>query len=117
MSNVTKPIILDETGQAIVAALQSIQKSVVEETITGATPTITAVDNHRYLCGTVTSLSFTPSQTGICSVLFTAGSGCTVTLPNTVKLPDSFDPTDLEEDAVYEINVADGIYGVVASWE
>lgn len=116
MSSVTKPIILDETGQAIVAALQSIQKSVIEESVSGATPTITAVDNHRYLCGAVTSLSFTPSQTGICSVLFTAGSGCTVTLPNTVKLPEDFDPTSLTQGTVYEINISDGIYGVVVAW-
>ena len=116
MSNITKPIILDETGQAIVQALSNMQKSVIEETVVGATPSITGVDNHRYLCGTVTSISITPPQAGIISVLFTAGSGCTLTLPVAVQLPEGFDPTTLTQGTVYEINIADGIYGVVASW-
>ena len=116
MSNVTKPIILDETGVAIVNALNNMHKSVIEETVMGSTPSITGVDNHRYLCGTVTSISITPPQTGVISVLFTAGSGCVLTLPNTVLLPEGFDPSVLTQGTVYEINIADGIYGVVASW-
>ena len=116
MSSVTKPIILDETGQAILAAINNLPKSVIEETVAGATPSITGVDNHRYLCGTVTDISITPPQTGIISVLFTAGSGCELTLPNTVQLPEGFDSETLTEGTVYEINIADGIYGVVASW-
>ena len=116
MSNVTKPILLDETGQAILAAINNLPKSVIEETVAGATPSITGVDNHRYLCGTVTAISITPPQTGIISVLFTAGEGCTVTLPVTVQIPEGFNPASLTEGTVYEINIADGIYGVVASW-
>jgi hypothetical protein len=155
MSTVTKPIILDETGQDIVTALQSIAnntvkgvtftpavsnagviswtndgnkqnpasvdlagavRSVIDETVSGTTPSITGVDNHRYHCGTVTSISITPPQTGIIDVIFTAGQSCTLTLPNTVKLPSTFDPTNLTEGGVYEINIADGIYGVVAEW-
>lgn len=155
MSTVTKPIILDETGQDIVVALQSIAsntikgttftpavsnagviswtndgnkqnpspvdiastvRSVIDETVTGSTPTITGVDNHRYHCGTVTAISITPPQSGIIDVIFTAGQSCVVTLPNTVKLANDFDITDLTGGSVYEINIADGIYGVVASW-
>lgn len=85
--------------------------------VSGQTPTITAEENTRYICGEVTSLTFTPCETGICDVRFTAASISTVlTLPETVKLPDWFDPALLEANTTYEINVLDGIYGVVMSW-
>lgn len=85
--------------------------------VSGQSPTITAEKNTRYICGEVTSLTFTPCETGICDVRFTATSISTVlTLPETVKLPDWFDPTLLEANTTYEINIVDGIYGVVMSW-
>lgn len=85
--------------------------------VSGQTPTITAEENTRYICGEVTSLTFTPSEKGICDVRFTTASISTVlTLPETVKLPSWFDPTLLEAGTTYEINVLDGIYGVVMSW-
>jgi hypothetical protein len=31
-------------------------------------------------------------------------------------MPDWFDPTALEANTIYEINIIDGVYGVVASW-
>lgn len=96
--------------------LASAVRSVIDVTVTGATPSITGQDNHRYLCGTVTEISITPPQSGIIDVVFTAGSSCVLTLPNTVKLPSEFDPTELTQGTVYEINIADGVYGVVASW-
>ena len=91
----------------------------VEKTVTvsDTTPTITAEANTRYICGEVTSLSFTPCASGLCDVRFTSGSTVTVlTLPSTVKMPDWFDPTALEANTIYEINVLDGVYGVVMSW-
>lgn len=85
--------------------------------VSGQSPVITAEENTRYICGEVTSLSFTPSEKGICDVRFTAASISTVlTLPETVKLPDWFDPTLLEANTTYEINIVDGVYGVVMSW-
>lgn len=85
--------------------------------VTGQAPTITAEENTRYICGEVTSLSFTPCEKGICDVRFTAASISTVlTLPETVKLPEWFDPTLLEANTTYEINIVDGVYGVVMSW-
>ena len=96
--------------------IASAVRSVIDETVTGTTVTIVGVDNHRYLCGTVTEISITPPQSGIIDVVFTAGAACVLTLPNTVKLPDDFDATDLEQGTVYEINIADGVRGVVASW-
>ena len=87
------------------------------ETVTGSTPVITATANHRYICGEVTSLNFTPSTSGMCDVRFTSGSTVTVlTVPNTVKWPGWFDPTSLETNTVYEINIEDGVYGVVMTW-
>lgn len=86
-------------------------------TVTGSTPSITATANTRYICGTVTTLTFTPSATGICDVRFTSGSTPTVlTVPTTVLWPDWFDPTALEANTTYELNVMDGIYGAVATW-
>lgn len=87
-------------------------------TVSGTSPTITAEANTMYVCGEVTSLSFTPCASGICDVRFTSGSTVTVlTIPNTVKFSGSFDPTSLETNKIYEINILDGIYGVVTSWE
>lgn len=85
--------------------------------VSGQTPVITAETNTRYICGEVTSLTFTPCASGICDVRFTSASISTVlTLPQTLKLPDWFDPTLLEAGKTYELNVLDGIYGVVMSW-
>lgn len=83
--------------------------------VTGTTPTITAQADYRYVCGEVATLDFTPSQTGICDVIFTSGSTPTVvTLPSTVKFPDgSF---TAEANTTYEINILDGIYGAVMAW-
>ena len=70
-----------------------------------------------YVCGEVTSLNFTPCTSGICDVRFTSGSTVTVlTVPSTVKFPSSFDPTALATNTIYEINILDGVYGVVMAW-
>ena len=85
--------------------------------VEGATPTIVAEANRRYVCGTVTALNFTPSGTGICDVVFSCGSTpAELTVPNTVMFPDWFDPTDLQEYTTYELNILDGIFGAVGVW-
>ena len=85
--------------------------------ISGSTPTITALENTRYVCGEVSTLSFTPAASGICIVRFTSGSTATVlTVPNTVKFPEWFDSTELETNTIYEICVTDGVYGAVMLW-
>ena len=89
----------------------------VTETVTGSTPTVAAAANHRYVCGEVSTLSFTPCETGICDIIFTSGStAATLTVPNTVKWAGDFDPTSLEANTVYELNVLDGVYGVAVAW-
>lgn len=88
------------------------------ETVSGTTPVITAEANTKYLCDEVATLSFTPPATGTVSVRFESGSTPTVlTVPNTVKFPEWFDPTDLEAEKIYEILISDGVYGTVISWQ
>ena len=107
-----------DNAKASIKAMLGIQDgSTGTVDVSGTTPTITAVENTRYVCGEVTSLNFTPAASGICIVRFTSGSTVTVlTLPSTVKFPEWFDPTTLETNTIYEICITDGIYGAVTSW-
>lgn len=89
--------------------------------VTGTTPSITALPGVRYVCGEVMTIDITIPATGIVDVVFTSGSTpavLTVTPPNgvTMKWANDFDPTTLDANTVYEINVMDGKYGVVGSW-
>lgn len=85
--------------------------------VSGTTPTITCEADTRYICGTVSTLSITPSQSGICDVVFTSGTSPTVlTIPNTVNWPEWFDPTNLSANVTYELNILDGVYGMVMAW-
>ena len=106
-----------DNAKSAIKAMLDIGGETQTVQVTGTTPTITANQNTRYVCGEVTSLDFTPSASGICDVIFTSGSTVTVlTLPNTVKLPAWFDATALETDTTYEISISDGIYGTVMVW-
>ena len=85
--------------------------------VSGTTPTINAVSGNRYICGEVASISIIPPQTGIINVIFESGTTPSIlALPQTVTMPEWFDSTDLEANRIYEISIADGIYGVVTSW-
>lgn len=85
--------------------------------VSGSTPSITAVPNARYICGEVSTLSFTPCAKGVCEVVFTSGStATTLTVPNTVKWSDDFDPSDLDASTTYALNVLNGTMGVAAKW-
>ena len=107
-----------DNAKASIKAMLGIQDgSTGTVDVSGTTPTITAVENTRYVCGEVTSLNFTPAASGICIVRFTSGSTVTVlTVPSTVKFPEWFDSTSLETNTIYEICVTDGVYGAVMSW-
>ena len=84
--------------------------------VSGTTPTITAQADYRYVCGEVATLDFTPSQTGICDVVFTSGATATVlTVPSTIKWANGFDPTSLDANTTYELNIMDGL-GVACAW-
>lgn len=89
--------------------------------VSGSTPSITGVDNTRYICGEVSTLTIVPPASGIIDVRFESGSTATVltvTPPTglTMQYPAWFDPTDLEANTTYEISIEDGIYAVVMVW-
>lgn len=84
------------------------------ENVVGTDPVITGVANTRYICGEVATISITPPAKGVIDVIFTSGSTvAVVTLPATVKMPDWYGITT---NRTYEINISDGVYGVVTSW-
>lgn len=87
------------------------------ETISGTTPSITGKAGVRYICGEVSTISITPPASGAVDVVFESGSTPAVlTVPSTVKFPAWFDADNLEANKTYEINILDGVYGVVTSW-
>lgn len=88
--------------------------------VPGTTPAITAVANTQYICGEVVTLDITLPASGCIDVVFQSGSTATVltvTPPTgvTVKWANGFDPTALEANTTYEINIKDGL-GVGAAW-
>lgn len=102
------------------------QKSAISQmlsgsiTITGTTPTINALPGLRYICGEVSTLTVNLPASGCVDIQFESGSTPTVLTVNaaqgqTVKWANGFDPTSLDADTTYEINVADGL-GVCGSW-
>ena len=101
-----------ETAQSKISDMLNAPVSV-----SGSTPSITGKSGIRYVCGTCSTLSITPPASGCIDVVFTSGSTATVlTVPNTVKFPAWFDPTSLDANTTYEINILDGEYGVVCKW-
>jgi len=90
-------------------------------TVSGATPTINALPGVRYICGEVSTLDITLPASGIIDVVFHSGSTptvLTVTPPTgmTMKWANGFDPSALEADTTYEINIMDGCLGVAGTW-
>lgn len=88
--------------------------------VSGTTPVINAVSGVRYVCGEVATLGITLPASGCIDVVFESGSSptvLTITPPTgaTVKWANGFDPTSLEANATYEINIMNGL-GVAASW-
>ena len=89
--------------------------------VSGTTPTINAMPGVRYVCGEVATITINPPASGIVDIVFTSGSTpavLTVTPPSgmTMMWLNGFDPTSLDADTVYEINIADGCLGVVGAW-
>lgn len=91
-----------------------------EVTVSGTTPVIAAANNTRYICGEVSTLDITLPASGIVDVVFTSGSTptvLTITPPTgvTLKWANGFDPTALEANKTYELNICNGL-GVAVSW-
>lgn len=91
-------------------------------TVSGATPSITGMDGYRYICGEVSTLNITAPASGCIDVVFTSGTTPTVLTVTTakagatIKWANGFDPSSLDADTVYEINVLDGELGVAGAW-
>lgn len=89
------------------------------ETVSGTTPEITGMANHRYICGEVSTISITPPASGEIDVIFDSGATAAVlTLPqgNTLIWPSWFNPSALQANATYEINILNAKYGAVGIW-
>ena len=88
--------------------------------VSGSTPSITALAGLQYICGEVSTLDITLPASGIVDVIFESGSTATVltiTPPTgqTVKWANGFDPTSLDANTTYELNIKDGL-GVAGKW-
>ena len=86
----------------------------VRENVSGRSVSITPVNNHYYVCGTLDSLTVTSNMAlGAYIIRFVSGSTATVVdLPQTLEMPDGI---VFEASTRYEINVLDGA-AVVYSW-
>ena len=91
--------------------------------VSGSTPSITGKSGLRYICGECATLSITAPESGIIDVIFESGSTATVltvtsakTGVTAVKWVNGFDPSSLDANTTYEINIMDGEFGVVGSW-
>ena len=90
--------------------------------VSGSTLSITAMSGVRYICGEVSTLSVTVPASGCVDIVFESGSTATVltvtsakTGVSAIKWANGWDGT-CEANTVYEINVLDGEFGVVAAW-
>ena len=108
-------------GQYTDAAKSAIQTMLNGPvSISGTTPSITALPGIQYVCGECATLDITLPASGCVDVVFESGSTATVltvTPPTgvTVKWANGFDPTTLEANTTYEINIMNGL-GVAVSW-
>ena len=92
---------------SVISDLGAVTNPVVQS-VTGATPTITAEDNHVYSCGEITSLTITDSAQNISfKVDFTSGSTATViNTPSGYKAPGG--DLTAEANKEYELDVRNG---------
>ena len=113
-------------ANAAIGVYPEAQKSAIHEmlngavTISGTTPSITALAGIQYVCGECATLDITLPASGCIDVVFESGSTATVltiTPPTgvTVKWANGFDPDNLDADTTYEINIMNGL-GVAAAW-
>lgn len=119
MSTITKPVLLDETGQAIAAAIRASSIVPTEQTITtsgAVTATLQPNIAYHFTSEAITSLTITlASTTDIPQYHFDFISGTTaptLTLPAAVTMPDGF---GVDAETRYEIDILNG-YGVAQTW-
>lgn len=92
--------------------------------VTGTTPTITALSGIQYVCGEVSTLDIVLPASGIVDVVFQSSSTPTVLTITpqtgmTVEWANGFDSTALDADTLYELNikmVGTKCLGVAGTW-
>lgn len=122
---------MKDIASTTVGVYPEAQKSAISQmltapvTVTGSTPTITALPGIQYVCGEVSTLDITLPASGCVDVVFESGSTATVlsfTLPTaeyTLAWENGFNPASLEANTTYEINikiVGTKCLGVAGSW-
>jgi hypothetical protein len=121
---------MKDISGATVGVYPEAQKSAISQmlnspvTVTGSTPTITALPGIQYVCGEVSTLDITLPASGCVDVVFESGSTptvLTVTPPTgvTVEWANGFNSAALEADTLYELNikmVGTKCLGVAGSW-
>lgn len=119
MSTVTKPILLDETGQAIAAAIRAASVTPTEITITnGGDVSQTLQPNiaYHFTSDSLESLTITLATTNDIPQyhfdFISPSTAVTLTMPNTVTMPDGF---SVAANQRYEIDILRG-YGVAQNW-
>lgn len=94
------------------------------EKITGTTtPSLSPYPGTGYIFGEITSLTVTVPTWGCIDIVFKSGSTpTTLTITPTktgvtaINWANGFDPATIEANATYEINILDGEYGVACKW-
>ena len=102
------------SGNTSTLSSKILEEHVNDIYLSGSTQSIAAVGNTRYRCSTLTSLTLSSFPvSGEFEIVFTSGStATTVSLPATLKLPDTY---TFEANKIYEINVVDG-RALIAGW-
>ena len=99
-----------------------VKNKIIEDNVSGSTPVIKGIAGYRYVCGECSTLSIVAPASGCIDVLFKSGStATTLTVTSaktntTISWANGFDPSDLEANTTYELNIMDGEYGVSCSW-
>ena len=85
-------------------------------TVSGTDPVIACKAGMQYVCGEVSTLSITLPASGIVDIIFESGSTPTVLSGlSSINWASGFDPTNLDANATYELNVK-GSLGVAVKW-
>ena len=119
---------MKDISNPTVGVYPEAQKSAISQmlsapvTVSGTTPSITAMAGVRYICGEVSTLDITVPESGDVEIIFDSGSTTTVltitppTGVTAVKWANGFDPTSLDANTRYDIIITDGEWGLAASW-
>ena len=119
---------MKDISNPTVGVYPEAQKSAISQmlsapvTVSGTTPSITAMAGVRYICGEVSTLDITVPESGDVEIIFDSGSTATVltitppTGVTAVKWANGFDPTSLDANTRYDIIITDGEWGLAASW-